>query len=42
MELPGGGSGGFDPPAKSIDRIVKESAIGIFAMSEAVALKYRN
>jgi hypothetical protein len=42
MELPGGGRSGFDPPASSIDRMVKESAIGIFAMSKSVAKKYKN
>lgn len=42
MELPGGGSYGFDPPARSIERIAHESAIGIFSMAEAVAAKYKN
>lgn len=40
MELPGGGSGGFNPPASSIEKIVKESWVGIKAMAEKVAEKY--
>ncbi|XP_070498485.1 carboxypeptidase B1-like [Chironomus tepperi] len=40
MELPGGGQNGFDMPASKIDDTVKESAIGIFAMIEAVGQKY--
>lgn len=42
MELPGGGSSGFDLPAKSIDKTVKETATGIFAMIKAVSKKYEN
>ena len=42
MELPAGGRHGFDPPAKEIEKSVQESAAGIFAMSEAVARKYKN
>lgn len=42
MELPGGGSYGFDLPAKLIDKTVKETATGIFAMIRAVAEKYKN
>lgn len=41
MELGGGGSFGFDLPAREIDKNVKESAVGIFAMSEAVARKFQ-
>lgn len=37
MELSGGGWFGFDLPASEIDKNVKESAVGIFAMSETVA-----
>lgn len=37
MELGGGGWFGFDLPAKDIDRNVRESAVGILAMSETVA-----
>ena len=42
MELPGGGNYGFDLPAKDIDKTVKESAVGIFAMIERVNDKYPN
>lgn len=41
MELPGGGVYGFDMPAKMIEKTVKESAEGIFAMIQAVADKYK-
>lgn len=41
MELTGGGWFGFDLPASEIDKNVKESAVGIFAMTEAVAVKYK-
>ncbi|XP_055624827.1 carboxypeptidase B-like [Toxorhynchites rutilus septentrionalis] len=37
MELPGGGSIGFDPPASSIEKSVKESWVGIRAMALKVA-----
>ncbi|XP_023302831.2 carboxypeptidase B-like [Lucilia cuprina] len=40
MELPGGGSMGFNPPASSIDRMVKETWVGIRAMAKKVAEKY--
>ncbi|XP_055532026.1 carboxypeptidase B-like [Wyeomyia smithii] len=40
MELPGGGSQGFNPPASAIERSVKESWIGIKAMALKVAQKY--
>jgi hypothetical protein len=36
----GGGSFGFDMPASRIEETVRESAVGIFAMIEAVAEKY--
>ncbi|CAO1317509.1 unnamed protein product [Diamesa tonsa] len=42
MELPGGGNFGFDLPARDIDKTVKESAVGIFAMIERVNDKYPN
>lgn len=42
MELPSGGSSGFDPPESSIQAMVEESAIGIFSMAKAVAEKYNN
>lgn len=42
MELPGGGWFGFDLPASEIERTVKESAVGINAMAEAVAQLYRS
>lgn len=42
MELPGGGIFGFDLPARDIDKTVKESAIGIFAMIDKVNSKYPN
>jgi carboxypeptidase A2 len=41
MELAGGGWFGFDLPAREIERNVKESAIGIYAMSETVAQKFQ-
>lgn len=41
MELGGGGWFGFDLPARDIEKNVKESAIGIYAMSEVVARKFR-
>ncbi|XP_055607313.1 carboxypeptidase B [Uranotaenia lowii] len=40
MELPGGGSGGFNPPPSHIEESVKESWIGIQAMALKVAQKY--
>lgn len=40
MELPGGGMGGFNPPASEIEKSVKESWIGIKAMALKVAQKY--
>ncbi|XP_065360403.1 carboxypeptidase B1 [Calliphora vicina] len=40
MELPGGGKLGFDPPASSIDTMVKETWAGIRAMAEKVIEKY--
>ncbi|CAO1362765.1 unnamed protein product [Diamesa serratosioi] len=42
MELPGGGNLGFDLPARDIDKTVKESAVGIFAMIVRVNDKYPN
>lgn len=42
MELGGGGWFGFDLPAKDIEKNVKESMIGISAMSEAVAKKFNS
>lgn len=42
MELGGGGWYGFDLPAKDIKKNVQESAIGIFAMSEVVARKFKS
>lgn len=41
MELPGGGSGGFNPPPSSIAKSVKESWVGIKAMASKVAEKYK-
>ncbi|KAH8322419.1 hypothetical protein KR067_004376 [Drosophila pandora] len=40
MELPPGGRDGFDPPASDIDRLVKESWVGISAMARRVVTKY--
>ncbi|KAL9699909.1 hypothetical protein quinque_003350 [Culex quinquefasciatus] len=40
MELPGGGNSGFNPPPSAIEKIVKESWVGIRAMAEKVAEKY--
>lgn len=40
MELPGGGSTGFDPPASDIKNSVHESWIGIKAMILKAATKY--
>lgn len=40
MELPGGGSQGFDPPASRIKAIVQETWIGIKAMALKVNQKY--
>ncbi|KAH8398787.1 hypothetical protein KR222_003919, partial [Zaprionus bogoriensis] len=40
MELPAGGENGFDPPASDIDRVVKETWIGIQAMGKKVTEKY--
>ncbi|KAH8270236.1 hypothetical protein KR018_006102 [Drosophila ironensis] len=39
MELPPGGTG-FDPPASSIDEMVKETWVGIAAMARKVVEKY--
>ncbi|KAH8379797.1 hypothetical protein KR009_007305 [Drosophila setifemur] len=39
MELPPGGTG-FDPPASDIDRMVKETWLGIAAMARKVVEKY--
>lgn len=41
MELGGGGWFGFDLPASEIEMNVKESAVGIFAMSQVVAQKFK-
>lgn len=41
MELGEGGWFGFDLPARDIEKNVKESAIGIYVMSEMVAKKFR-
>lgn len=40
MELPSGGSTGFNPPPSQIQRIVKESWVGIKAMALKVDQKY--
>ncbi|XP_058121711.1 carboxypeptidase B1-like [Anopheles ziemanni] len=40
MELPGGGSAGFNPPPSRIEEIVKESFVGIRAMALEVAKNY--
>lgn len=40
MELPAGGEYGFDPPASDIDRLVKETWVGIEAMARKVTEKY--
>lgn len=40
MELPAGGSNYFDPPASDIDRLVKETWVGIEAMGRKVIEKY--
>ncbi|XP_016977160.1 carboxypeptidase B [Drosophila rhopaloa] len=40
MELPFGGADGFDPPASDIDRLVRETWIGIAAMARRVIQKY--
>ncbi|XP_055840766.1 carboxypeptidase B-like [Episyrphus balteatus] len=40
MELPGGGTMGFDPPVSSIDGFVKETWVGIKAMGLKVIEKY--
>ncbi|XP_036336860.1 carboxypeptidase B-like [Rhagoletis pomonella] len=40
MELPDGGSSGFDPPASDIDRLVKETWVGIRAVAKKVTEKY--
>lgn len=40
MELPGGGSMGFDMPPNKIEATAKETSIGIFAMIEAVGRKF--
>lgn len=40
MELPSGGSSGFDPPPTEIDRLVKETWVGIRAMGKRVTTKY--
>uniref|UniRef100_A0A182PB01 Peptidase M14 domain-containing protein n=1 Tax=Anopheles epiroticus TaxID=199890 RepID=A0A182PB01_9DIPT len=41
MELPGGGSAGFNPPPSRIEEIVKETFVGIRAMALEVARKYK-
>uniref|UniRef100_A0A182SPT0 Peptidase M14 domain-containing protein n=1 Tax=Anopheles maculatus TaxID=74869 RepID=A0A182SPT0_9DIPT len=40
MELPGGGSAGFNPPPSRIEEIVKETFVGIRAMALEVAKNY--
>lgn len=40
MELPGGGTGGFNPPPSAIEASVKESWVGIKAMALKVAQKF--
>ncbi|XP_064539840.1 carboxypeptidase B1 [Drosophila montana] len=40
MELPAGGLNYFDPPASDIDRLVKETWVGIEAMARKVIEKY--
>ena len=42
MELTGGGWFGFDLPAREIEKNVKETAIGIAAMSETVSQMFSN
>lgn len=42
MELGEGGWLGFDLPASEIEKNVKESAIGLNAMSQTVAKLFRN
>lgn len=40
MELPGGGTLGFDPPARSIEKYAKESWEGIKSMAIRIAEKF--
>lgn len=40
MELPGGGSQGFNPPPTRIEEIVKETFVGVRAMALEVARNY--
>ncbi|XP_054733872.1 carboxypeptidase B-like [Anastrepha obliqua] len=40
MELPAGGSSGFEPPASDIDRLVREAWAGIRALAKKVTVKY--
>ncbi|TDG52921.1 hypothetical protein AWZ03_000464 [Drosophila navojoa] len=40
MELPAGGANYFDPPPADIDRLVKETWVGIVAMAQKVVEKY--
>lgn len=40
MELPSGGSRGFDPPPSDIKSYVEESWVGIVAMAKKVIEKY--
>ncbi|XP_052893149.1 carboxypeptidase B-like [Anopheles moucheti] len=40
MELPGGGSAGFNPPPSRIEEIVKETFVGVRAMALEVAKSY--
>lgn len=40
MELPRGGTSGFDPPPSSIERLVTETWIGIHAMGRHIAKYY--
>lgn len=42
MELPGGGSVGFNPPESSVKSIVMESFVGISAMAKRVNVIYPN
>ncbi|XP_030081181.1 carboxypeptidase B, partial [Drosophila hydei] len=40
MELPAGGDNYFNPPPEDIDRLVKETWVGIVAMAQKVVEKY--
>lgn len=40
MELPAGGDNYFNPPPEDIERLVKETWVGIVAMAQKVVEKY--